>query len=91
MVEEIKDHIAPEVVDNLGLIDRVEKATKILEETEKRLEAKKLEFETLVTRQMMSGRSSSGKTEQSEVSPEEKLKQDMRNYFKGSAIERALK
>lgn len=49
---------APE--DNLGIIERAEKATKLLEETEKRLEAKKSEYEALLARNMLSGRALGG-------------------------------
>jgi len=63
--------------------ERLEHANKVMEELVKRQEA-------IEARRILGGYSDAGKNVP-ELSKEEKDKIDMKNYFKGTAIEKALK
>jgi hypothetical protein len=62
---------------------RIEAANKLTEELAVRLEKMRVQ-------EILGGRSEAGNITP-EVSKEDKLKDGMKNYFKGSAIEKALK
>lgn len=62
---------------------RLEHANKVYEELVKRQEA-------IEARRLLGGQSEAG-AKVPELSQEEKDKMDMKNYFKGTAIEKALK
>lgn len=66
---------------------RLETANKVMEELVKRQEAADARNEA---RRLLGGQSNAG-NKPAELSPEEKTKIDMKNYFKGTAIEQALK
>ena len=63
--------------------DRLEHANKVMEELVKRQEA-------IEARRVLGGQAAAG-VKEPEISQAEKDKIDMKNYFKGTAIERALK
>jgi len=63
--------------------ERLEHANKVMEELVKRQEA-------IEARRLLGGYSDAG-AKVPELTKEEKDKMDMKNYFKGTAIEKALK
>jgi hypothetical protein len=65
------------------IASRIEAANKVTEELAIRMEKMRVQ-------DILGGRSNAGQVVP-EVNKEEKFKADMKNYFKGSAIERAIK
>jgi len=72
-----------------SLIDQANQAAKRLEDANKVMEALIKKQEGIEARRLLGGQSEAGKKEP-EISPEEKLKTDTKNYFKGTAIEGAF-
>jgi hypothetical protein len=68
--------------------ERLEKANKVKEELIQRMEVAEQKAEV---RRMVGGESYAGAPPARELTPEEKLKVGMKLYFKGTAIEGALK
>jgi hypothetical protein len=64
--------------------ERLEKANKEQAELLKKMEA-------LESRKILSGQASAGSAQVVELSAEDKLKQGLRNYWKGSALEGVFK
>lgn len=85
MVEEIKQE------NNLTLIEQAEAVAKRIEEANKRTEELLKRNEEVLSRSMLSGRSTAGTTAPAPIDPQIKLKEDMKQYFKGSAIEKLIK
>lgn len=79
-----------EVPQEKTLIQQAEDVAKRLEDTMKRTEDLLKRNEEIISKSMLSGRSAAGATIP-QVNPEDKLKQDMKEYFKGSAIEKMIK
>lgn len=73
-----------------SLIEQAEKAAQRLEHANKVMEELVKRQEAIEARRLLGGQSEAGHKEP-EISQEEKDKMDMRNYFKGTAIEKALK
>jgi len=71
------------------MIEQAEKAAQRLEHANKVMEELVKRQEAIEARRMLGGQSEAGNREP-EVSKEEKDKMDMKNYFKGTAIEKAL-
>jgi hypothetical protein len=65
--------------ETLGMLERVEKATAILQETEKRIDNKKREIETILSRQMLGGRAEAG---QINKTPEQLEKDEVERQIK---------
>lgn len=74
-----------------SLIEQAEKAAQRLEHANKVMEELVKRQESIEARRLLGGQSEAGKTQEKELSKEEKDKMDMKNYFKGTALERALK
>ena len=72
-----------------SMIEQAEKAAQRLEHANKVMEELVKRQEAIEARRMLGGQSEAGNREP-EVSKEEKDKMDMKNYFKGTAIEKAL-
>ena len=72
-----------------SLIEQAEKAAQRLEHANKVMEDLVKRQEAIEARRLLGGMSEAGKKEP-ELSKEDKDKMDMKNYFKGSAIEKAL-
>lgn len=72
-----------------SLIEQAEKAAQRLEHANKVMEELVKRQESIEARRLLGGESDAGQKEP-EVSKEEKDKMDMKNYFKGTAIEKAL-
>ena len=72
-----------------SLIEQAEKAAQRLEHANKVNEELVKRMEAIEARRFLGGQSEAGKKEP-ELSKEEKDKMDMKNYFKGTAIEKAL-
>ena len=72
-----------------SLIESAEKAAQRLEHANKVMEELVKRQEAIEARRMLGGQSEAGSKEP-EISKEEKTAIDMKNYFKGSAIEKAL-
>ena len=68
----------------------VERAEKLLKEVEAREQALK-ERELKVTNSILGGMSDAGSVPVATLSPDDKLKMETINFFKGSAIETAVK
>lgn len=64
--------------------ERLEQANKVMEELVKRQEA-------IDARRILGGYADAGRPAQPAMTEEEKIKIDMKNFFKGSMIEQALK
>ena len=73
-----------------SLIEQAEKAAQRLEHANKVMEELVKRQETIEARRLLGGQSEAGQKEP-ELSKEDKDKQDMKNYFKGTALEGALK
>ena len=72
-----------------SLIEQAEKAAQRLEHANKVNEELVKRQEAIEARRLLGGQSAAGQTEP-ELSKEDKDKMDMKNYFKGTAIEGAL-
>jgi hypothetical protein len=64
--------------------ERLERANRVNEELVRRMEA-------LESRRVLGGQAMAGSAPERELSPEEKLRIDTANYFKGSALDGVLK
>lgn len=73
-----------------SLIEQAEKAAQRLEHANKVMEELVKRQEAIEARRLLGGQSEAGNKEP-ELSQAEKDKMDMKNYFKGTAIEKALK
>ena len=73
-----------------SLIEQAEKAAQRLEHANKVMEELVKRQESIEARRLLGGKSEAGH-EEPVVSKEDKTKMDMNNYFKGTAIEKALK
>jgi len=73
-----------------SLIESAEKAAQRLEHANKVNEELVKRMEAIEARRLLGGQSEAGAKEP-EVSKEEKDKMDMKNYFKGTLIEQAMK
>jgi len=73
-----------------SLIESAEKAAQRLEHANKVMEELVKRQEAIEARRLLGGQSEAGNKEP-EISKEDKDKMDMKNYFKGTAIEGALK
>ena len=62
MTDETPQAVAPATPQEttLSVVERVEKATKTLEEVERRIDEKTKSYEQLIARQLLSGRSEAG-------------------------------
>lgn len=76
--------------EELNLIERAEKAAKRIEEANKEMAELVKKQESLEAAKLLSGRADGGYKEP-KLTKEEKDKMDMRHFFKGTAIERALR
>lgn len=65
-------------------------AEKLREEREK-LEKLHKEMQEARTRDILGGKTIAGETQKPEVTHEEKLKSDLKEYWKGSSVERYIK
>ena len=74
-----------------SLIEQANAAAQRMEEANKIKEALILREEKLEARRLLGGTASAGQSSAPVISEEDKLKADTINYFKGSAIESALK
>lgn len=72
-----------------SLIEQAEKAAQRLEHANKVMEELVKRQEAIEARRLLGGQSEAGHKEP-ELSQAEKDKMDMKNYFKGSALERVL-
>lgn len=73
-----------------SLIEQAEKAAQRLEHANKVMEELVKRQEAIEARRLLGGQSEAGNKEP-ELSKEEKDKMDMKNYFKGTALEGVLK
>jgi len=73
-----------------NLIDSANQAAKRLEDANKIMEALIKKQEALEARRLLGGEADAG-NKPPEISPEDKLKVDTKNYFKGTAIEGAFR
>lgn len=80
MVEEQKDMLE----EASKVAERLENALKANEEILKKIEA-------IQTRNILGGKSTAGTTQAPEISKEEKLHQELKDYWKGTALEGAFK
>ena len=72
-----------------SLIEQAEKAAQRLEHANSVMEELVKRQESIEARRMLGGQSEAGHKEP-EISKEDKDNMDMKNYFKGSAIEKAF-
>ena len=72
-----------------SLIEQAEKAAQRLEHANKVMEELVKRQESIEARRLLGGKSEAGK-EEPQVSKADKDKMDMKNYFKGSALEGVL-
>ena len=72
-----------------SLIDSANQAAKRLEDANQIMEALIKKQEGIEARRLLGGQTEAG-TKEPEISKEEKTKTDMKAYFKGTAIEKAL-
>lgn len=73
-----------------SLIEQAEKAAQRLEHANKVMEELVKRQEAIEARRLLGGQAEAGHKEP-ELSKEEKDKMDMKNYFKGTALEKVLK
>jgi hypothetical protein len=76
--------------DELSLIEKANKAAARLEEANKVMDALVKRQEQIDARRILGGQAEAGAPKAPVLSDEEKIKIDMKNYFKGTAIEKAL-
>ena len=81
----------PIEIGKVGMIDRAIEAAERLEIANRKQEELLMRQEELMAKQALGGFSEAGKPQIPEVNPEDKLKADMKNYFKGTAIEQAFR
>lgn len=73
-----------------SLIEQADKAARRLEHANKVMEELVKRQEAIEARRLLGGQSEAGHKEH-ELSKEEKDKMDMKNYFKGTALEKVFK
>jgi len=78
-------------VQELNMLEKAEQVAKRIEEANIRAEEILKRNEEVLSRSILSGRSNAGTTAPVPIDPEVQKKQDLKNYFKGSAIERLIK
>lgn len=79
-----------EQVQEKTLIQQAEEMAKRIEEANKKAEEILKRNEEVLSRQLLSGRASAG-TQQPVIDPETIKKEAMKQYFKGTAIEKLIK
>lgn len=75
-------------MEEQSLIEQAEKAAARIEAANKQMEEIVKRQEVLEAKRLLGGKSEAGKNV--EISEEEKLATDMKNYFKGTALDRAF-
>ena len=80
-----------EVKSPISMIERAEAAAKAMQEANKVHEALIQRQEAMKAEDLLGGRSIAGQPSQPQMSEEEKLRQETKTFFKGSAIEKAFR